>query len=473
MSFQLLRNDYCHAPYEFVAYFPENFDELIKPAVVVFLHGSAERGTDPWLPLKGLDSIFEYLQLPAVVILPQCDDYHRAFYGAMEDRVMWSIEKTLHDFRADSERVYLVGYSMGGSSNLWLAARHPGKFAGIICIAPGITWLGAQEPPNLPIEAKDLFDSMFITPRRPRAIAERVGDVPIWFLQGTDDELCPINETRMVIAELQKLGRQPMVTEYGGMGHETLGRAMEEKGVFEWLFSQDKTAANQKNDFEGQFSEQSLDEQRRDFYSRVASQYDQCVIEEIGYTAYKLVPKKVLALSGLANGTVLDLGCGTGLGAMAFFEANFEVIGIDYSPGMIAVAQMRPFKELFCQSIEDDLPVDKEAFDIVTALGVTEFVKDPARLLAQVWQSLRQGGLCAITLARPGIADGELGIISYTLDHFLKYIDKSQFEVLATDNIFGWESGHLSAIDGNPGQPHHRVDYTALYLRKHNGDNYV
>lgn len=205
---------------------------------------------------------------------------------------------------------------------------------------------------------------------------------------------------------------------------------------------------------------------RQDFYSKVATNYDHYAVERLGYKAHELVPKRLLELHNKQSGTVLDLACGTGLASLPFFEAGFDVIGIDYSPGMIEVARSRPYKELFCQSVEDELPVENSSFEIVTAIGVWEFIKDPARLLQQIWNKLTANGIAGITIPQKTEAESELGIRSYVPDDFIQLIDKRQFEIIDRQEFYGWESGHLAEIVGEKDAPHHRVDYTALFLEK-------
>lgn len=235
MPFQLLREE--NNEFEFASFVPDNFADLKNPPLIVFLHGSGERGEDPGLPLKGNAYVFESLQLPAVIIFPQCISEFRAFYGEMEERVARSIGIAEEQLGANSNKLYFVGYSMGGSSCLWLAARHPGKIRRIACIAPGITWMGEEDPPYLPDDQRDFFHTMFVEQNRPEIIARNIKDTPIWFLQGTYDEPCPIEETRDVISNLRKLGAEPIVTEYEGVDHESLTMALEEEGLFEWLLA--------------------------------------------------------------------------------------------------------------------------------------------------------------------------------------------------------------------------------------------
>jgi ubiquinone/menaquinone biosynthesis C-methylase UbiE len=210
---------------------------------------------------------------------------------------------------------------------------------------------------------------------------------------------------------------------------------------------------------------------RKEFFSKVASEYDKYATERLGYEAHLKVPAKLLELHNKNEGTVLDLACGTGLGSLLFFESGFAVTGIDFSPGMIDVARSHPYKKLYCQSIEEELPVEDRSFDIVTAIGVWEFVKDPQRLLERIWEKLDDGGLCGITIPKHSEAENELEIRTYTPERFIQFIDKQRFEIVSEMDFYGWESGHLSELIGETGRPHHRIDYHALCLRKRKDEN--
>ncbi len=72
-------------------------------------------------------------------------------------------------------------------------------------------------------------------------IAKQIKNIPIWFLQGTADEPCPIDETRSLISELHKLGATPLATEYDGVDHDSLTMALEQEGVFRMVISQQVT----------------------------------------------------------------------------------------------------------------------------------------------------------------------------------------------------------------------------------------
>lgn len=208
-------------------------------------------------------------------------------------------------------------------------------------------------------------------------------------------------------------------------------------------------------------------DERRDFYSKIASRYDQLALDKVGYLAHERVPAHILKIVAQNEKLcVLDLGCGTGLTSVPFFERGFDVVGIDYSPGMIEVASQRPFKQLFCQSIEDNLPVEDNQFDIVTAIGVTEFIENPHKLLMRIYEKLKKHGVVAITAAKHNAVAGSMGVCTFDSVEFVSKIDKNSFDVIAVDEFFGWESGHLTLQDESPINQHHRFEYFAVYLRK-------
>jgi predicted peptidase len=211
---------------------------MIDPPVVVFLHGSGERGDDPSVILQtGLTSALERLEVPALMLFPQCASDFRAFYGTMENRFWKAIDHVVEKYGADANRISVAGYSMGATSSLYLAARRPGTLAAIASIAVGIKWPDAEWPQNLPEDAsmRNLFRDMFIAETRAEFIAECVKQVPIWFLHGTRDEACPIADSRALVSELRKVGANPKFTEFENVGHDSQLLALEQEGLFDWL----------------------------------------------------------------------------------------------------------------------------------------------------------------------------------------------------------------------------------------------
>lgn len=210
--------------------------------------------------------------------------------------------------------------------------------------------------------------------------------------------------------------------------------------------------------------------ERRDYYSRIASEYEKCALEQTGYVAHRLVPDRLLQLlSRDPKRTalkVLDLGCGTGLGSLLFFEKGFEVTGMDFSPGMLQVCKKRPFKQLICQNINEELAAPEAAFDIVICLGTFEFVEDPLFVFKQVEAVLKPGGLFAFTMPTSKGPCERLKIKCFTVDGITQDLAQTNFEIIETQTFFGWKTGHLQTLDGKPKGEQESVEYAAFYLRK-------
>lgn len=208
-------------------------------------------------------------------------------------------------------------------------------------------------------------------------------------------------------------------------------------------------------------------DERRDYYSRIAEQYEKCALEETGYKAHEIVPGKLLQL--LQNQDpikVLDLGCGTGLGSVPFINKGDLVTGIDFSPGMIEVCKKRKFANLICQNINEELAVADESFNLTICLGAFEFVENSKRLIERVFKKLKAGGTFAFTIPTSQETCERLKIHSFTVEEIEKDLRAIGFKLLEVNSFFGWETGHLQALDGKSKGLHEKVEYAAFYAQK-------
>jgi SAM-dependent methyltransferase len=115
----------------------------------------------------------------------------------------------------------------------------------------------------------------------------------------------------------------------------------------------------------------------------------------------------VLNRSGHARGTVVDLGCGSGVLASGLIDAGHEVLGIDISGAMIALARARAPRATF--RVGSFVTADIPACVGVAAIGeVLNYTFDPGNdvharrdLFERVLRSLAPGGVFLFDVAGP------------------------------------------------------------------------
>ena len=94
----------------------------------------------------------------------------------------------------------------------------------------------------------------------------------------------------------------------------------------------------------------------------------------------------------------LDLCCGQGNVSKALLRRGCEVVGIDFSPAMLAFARERASNATFIEADAQELPVDDAAFDVVVSnLGICH-VPDQPRAVAEARRVLRPTGKFAMTV---------------------------------------------------------------------------
>ncbi len=141
-------------------------------------------------------------------------------------------------------------------------------------------------------------------------------------------------------------------------------------------------------------------------YDALAGCYDE-MTQDVDYPAWADYLERLFAVRPVH--TVLDLACGTGTMACLLAERGYELIGVDFSPEMLAVAAEKALdvageRPIFlCQAMEDlDLYGTVDA--CVCLLDSVNHVTEPdrlARALARVLLFLEPGGLFVFDVHTP------------------------------------------------------------------------
>jgi predicted TPR repeat methyltransferase len=142
-------------------------------------------------------------------------------------------------------------------------------------------------------------------------------------------------------------------------------------------------------------------------FDQYAAKFDSALVEGLGYRGPTVLFEAVLSACQAHQKPAnfkhaIDLGCGTGLAAVAFAEMVDQIIGIDLSPGMIEKARATGlYAQLKVTDMLEGLrtTLDSSA-DLVLSADAMIYVADLFPVLKEASRVLASGGLLAFTLER-------------------------------------------------------------------------
>lgn len=172
--------------------------------LILYLHGAGDmgRGLDR-VRTGGLPRRLEAgAPLPSLIVAPYCSRgaWDLAALNALLDEV-------LDRYPVDADRVYLTGLSMGGYGTWALAAAHPERFAAIAPIC------GGGDP----------------------SWADRLRGVPTWAFHGADDRVVQPEESRRMVAALERAGGDARLTIYPRIGHDSWTPTYADPRLYAWF----------------------------------------------------------------------------------------------------------------------------------------------------------------------------------------------------------------------------------------------
>jgi SAM-dependent methyltransferase len=128
----------------------------------------------------------------------------------------------------------------------------------------------------------------------------------------------------------------------------------------------------------------------------------------------------LLRRNAVGDGLVVDLGCGSGAWAHVLTEAGYNVLGIDYSAAMIALAKKRAPKATVRRG--SYLDVRLPHCDAVTSIGEClnylfdrDAKADLTPLFRRVHDALRPGGVFIFDVVGPGQVRGGTAVQRHRL----------------------------------------------------------
>jgi len=204
--------------YHYISYTPKDYDRdtLKKWPLIIFLHGGSRRGTDlTKLYADGIpDQIYRGREFPFIIIAPQCPEHIR-----------WSTENWFGNFykeitckyRIDTDRVYLTGFSLGGSGTWYIAAKYPDKFAAIAPMS-GFT------------SHMDFIDKNI----------DKLEDIPVWAFHGKTDDVVPFEETERIIKKLDGKNKYLKFSAEPEVGHWMNWLVYPKQKLYDWFLKFEK-----------------------------------------------------------------------------------------------------------------------------------------------------------------------------------------------------------------------------------------
>lgn len=137
----------------------------------------------------------------------------------------------------------------------------------------------------------------------------------------------------------------------------------------------------------------------RDVYEKIALD-EGGIYNRPGSTAERMqdkVLKKVLKLLSGKRGLLLDIGCGTGRYLSALCREGFNIVGMDFSLGMLRIASKKGnLANISLVNGEGtNLPFKSNAFDFVLCIDMLHHLptsQDRGELLSEISRVLKAGG---------------------------------------------------------------------------------
>lgn len=211
-------------------YVPEDYDETKAYPVIMFFHGAGERGADNTAQLKHvIQALYDgnVALKDVILIAPQCPagsqwvdtPWANGAYTLSQVAESASMKKAIAilnqvsgAYSVDSNRIYAIGYSMGGFAVWDALARYPDVFAA-----------------GIPICGAGATDA-----------ANTLKNIPIYTFHGDADTVVPYAGTQETVAAIQAAGGENVTfTTYEDCNHaQIVSLVDDEETLIPWVLAQ-------------------------------------------------------------------------------------------------------------------------------------------------------------------------------------------------------------------------------------------
>lgn len=193
-------------------FFPEDYSEKEQDLpLLIFLHGAGERGTniDDVNTYALPNLISEGMELPAVVLCPQCP-WEFVWDNLVRD-LKALIDCTVEKYGISKDRICITGASMGGFGTWTMGMCYPGFFSAIAPVAGGgMSW----RTPNLKT-------------------------TPVFAVHGDSDTTVPFVYSQLMVNAVNKNGGNAQLIVLPGFEHGNgIEYAYEHTELINWILAQ-------------------------------------------------------------------------------------------------------------------------------------------------------------------------------------------------------------------------------------------
>lgn len=195
------------------------------PLVVIYLHGAAshqDQGMTSGIYKRAFDRWNrELVDRQAIYI---CPEYRGgSWMGPAAEADLTEILQLVRE-NYDVGQLILTGGSMGGTSSLIFASRHPDSVDGVIALCPATdpaAMFGAFSEQFLasyggsPQDVSERYEE-----RRSRDRASALAKIPIAIVHGADDTVIPVEHSQVLVERLQDEKAHVLYIEMPGGDHD-------------------------------------------------------------------------------------------------------------------------------------------------------------------------------------------------------------------------------------------------------------
>jgi len=203
--------------HKYFVFVPLSYTPLQKWPLLLFLHGSGERG-DPRLAVIG--GIGPQIKaraetFPFIVVFPACEDHDcRATLGWRADgpdgqRALKIVDEVERDFSVDRSKEVITGLSMGGFGAWSIAAATPSRWSAVV-----------------PLSATGDLSK-----------AGSLAHTPIWAFHGAKDVLVTSSEAKRMVDAVSAAGGRAYFTVLPNLRHNILHAVYNDDALYEWMLN--------------------------------------------------------------------------------------------------------------------------------------------------------------------------------------------------------------------------------------------